>query len=500
MKNKESFSTLPLSSHELERPDRTPTQERFNATTIRGREGDTTSSYNKYSIGSKELVFRSYNELPPIDGPAKWLNKDDVSAIFDSGPDNASNIVNAEQEDAILVVPTSPEGMISAIQEVSGNNHELADLLDADGKLNTSERSKIFLDSMIASVMYDDNYNERTRFSAEGAFDCSDNGDGFAVFVAAMSGDSESMQMLDKKLSKYYEDFDAAQTDREQEIAHEQSMLESKGLLKEPIPKNEVLLVHSTQHEIERDENGNITLYAAATKREDRLPRSSVHFTANGEVESHSMGQWNNENRLIVANFEDVQESNGNPRMMSEVDTWYTLNPREGITLPNARVVEPSQLEEGLLLEKHGDTYKYHQSDSYTPSQIEQIKQLADQYNIIQRDNYTDLLREVSLRAAGEELGIKEYVRIQSHYSADQDFNDRYASLAREIGVKGGDHDSSAEGLIEPALWGASQRFRPSLKASLEANRTLAWSGSISARVSEQKDQYMPAGFGGGLI
>ena len=91
-------------------------------------------------------------------------------------------------------------------------------------------------------------------------------------------------------------------------------------------------------------------LYAASAKRDDRYPRSSVHFTANGEVQSHIWGNWSSNNKLIVTNFEDAHGANGNPRTMSVVDTWYTLKPQEGMTLPNARVIEPVDSAGGAII------------------------------------------------------------------------------------------------------------------------------------------------------
>lgn len=256
--------------------------------------------------------------------------------------------------------------------------------------------------------------------------------------------------------------------------------------------KNEVLLVHSTPYDVGRDEDGNVMLYAASAKRPDRFPRSSVHFTANCEVKSHLLGSWGDSNKLIVANFEDVYDANGNPRVMSEVDTWYTLNPQEGLTLPNARVVEPSKLESGAVLERDGDVYRYHVAESYTTDQIERIQELASRFKVPVGDDYSKTLREISLRTTGGELGIDRYVDGLVHYSADQEFNDQYKRLAYELGVDVGSHDNTTEAQQE-------NNFAPSAQASLEANRTLAWSGALTAKTAKQQSSLSPS-FGGGLI
>ena len=485
----ESFSRLPgLPGNETYPSEKTRTQERFSSVKVSGEEGGDITSYNKYSIGGKEVIFRSYNEVPAVNGPARWINQDDVRPVFKSGIENSKTIVNSEREDATLVVPTSPEGIISAALEVSEGNVEVANLLDEDGKLSTSDKAKIFLDSMVASVLYDDKGKERQHFNPGGMFEITENGDGFATLVAAMAGDSESIQTVNEKLSQYYEAIDSEKMRTEEVIAREND----KSI--ESMPKNEILLVHSTSHDIERDDNGNIVLYSAASKREDRYPRSSVHFTANGEVQSHSLGQWNDSNKLILTNFEDAHQANGNPRKMSEVDTWYTLNPNESLVLPGARIIEPSQLEDGLLLAKDGDTYRYHLSEIYTPSQVEQIEGLAQEYNVDQSSDYAKMLREVVFRMAGEELGVKEYIRIGEHYGGNQEFNEKYRNLANEMGVLTGLHDNAQEGDVE-------SKFIPSTQASLEANRTLAWSGTLTTRTSlKRAPSFSPPAFGGGLI
>lgn len=84
-----------------------------------------------------------------------------------SANENISNIVSSESENAVLVVPTSPEGIISAVREVSGDSTALTNLLNEGGSLSTSEKAKIFLDSMIASTLFDDG-NERAIFEGSG--------------------------------------------------------------------------------------------------------------------------------------------------------------------------------------------------------------------------------------------------------------------------------------------------------------------------------------------
>ena len=479
----ESFRLPGLPGNETYPSEKTRTQERFSSVKVSGEEGGDTTSYNKYSIRGKEVIFRSYNEVPAVNGPARWINQDDVTPTLRSGIENSKTIVNSEREDATLVVPTSPEGIISAALEVSEGNVEVANLLDEDGKLSTSDKAKIFLDSMVASVLYDDKGKERQPGEM-----VEDNGDGFATLVAAMAGDSESIQTVNEKLSQYYEAIDSEKMRTEEVLAREND----KSI--ESMPKNEILLVHSTSHDIERDDNGNVVLYSAASKREDRYPRSSVHFTANGEVQSHQQGQWNDSNKLILTNFEDAHQANGNPKRMSEVDTWYTLNPNESLALPGARIIEPSQLEDGLLLAKDGDTYRYHLSEIYTPSQVEQIEGLAQEYNVDQSSDYAKMLREVVFRMAGEELGVKEYIRIGEHSGDNQEFNEKYKSLANEMGVLRGSHDNAQEGDVE-------SKFIPSTQASLEANRTLAWSGTLTTRTSlKRAPSFSPPAFGGGLI
>ena len=492
--NKNKFNLPPgLLGNEFSKPEATYAQEKFNTVEVSCEESDVRSTYNKYKIGDKELIFRSFNEVPAIDGPAKWLNHTDVVPSMKSAAERASNVVNSEREDAVLIVPTSPEGLVSAIREVSGDTEAFADLLNEnDGSFNVSEKSKMFLDSIIASTLFDDDGNERSSFEGTGAVKLPDNGDGFALFVAGMAGDSEALELVNKKLEKYYERIDSEEVSRRERASSDLASLEARVDGLESLSKNEVLLVHSTPHDIERDDNGNIVLYSAASKREDRYPRSSVHFTANGEVQPHSLGQWNDSNKLIVTNFEDVHGANGNPRTMSEVDTWYTLNPQEGMTLPNARVIEPSELENGALIEKDGDVYKYHAAESYTSHQIEQIQAWAAQLGLAPKDTYSEMLREISFRTAGRELGIDKYVSIQDHYSADSEFNDKYRKLADELGVNGGLHGNVAEGRLEKNL-------SPSMKASLEANRTLAWSGALKTRVASQAHTPFD-GFGGGLI
>lgn len=481
-------------SHEAESAEQDYVKEKFNPRSIESRERNRDGeevilTYNKYTIGSREVVFRGSGEFPQVEGEVNWLQPHNTDPIYLQPGHMKETITHSESEDATLIVPTSAEGIIAAAQEINhGTNDMMRQLLDKDGALEMNEATKIFLDAMTAADLYDEAGKPKLpKYELiDGVVrpEHQHNGDGFALMTALLLGDEGARMVVNKKLEQYYHDRQEARV----ALTNKNKEYEG-GMDVEPLSPSEVMLVHSTSYPVEYDENGNALLYAASAKRPDRFPRATIHFTPNGEVRSHMGGEWTNANRLIVASFADMIQENGVPDGMASVDTYFATDPTEPVVLPDARIIEPNGTKDGSLWSREGNVFHYQNSEHYTDTQKQEIEQLAKQYNIDMQDgDYAAALRSAMLRSAGSELGVQQFVDIQAHYTADDMFNRRYSALAAKLDVPyTGLHIYSSDAEIEKNIGRGQYGADIATYASIQANRTAMWSGAIPVATSRKK-------------
>lgn len=393
--------------------------------------------------------------------------------------------------DSCLVATTTPEGVMRLCERIIGDIDEqfLIGRYEDDlrrGDISTP-RTQRLTDEMIAAVAFDENNDPAEESS---------NTDGLALVVAAYCGDITAMQLLDRKLNMLYQTLEAQQREVEITLARGWATRQESRAFEgsEMLGASEVALVHSTSHRVERDDEGNVILRPLAAHTDSAQPyaRSSLHFTPNGQVASHSYGAWNQSNKLIVTNMQEMIDRNGLPVSMNSSDTYFTRSPGEVLVLSGALVVEPVEdIEDGSIIAEDSEGCKYVARDDYTNKQKQAIAQLVVEYGITP-DGYSNeaIVREAALRMTEERLGVREYTTI----GQNDVFAQRYAALAESLGIGMISHMNSADYAMERAVQGFSQEsdwhddptlhfsmFQNGKLPSLDAMRTAVWAGYLPA-------------------
>ncbi len=397
---------------------------------------------DKYEINGKSVVFRNRDELPEFEGYSLKIPDREIvlpTGLLKDGTtlDDYNNYLARAQSGGseLVIVTNTPEGLLSAAIE-SGH--------DADGSLREmrdqivsgtySDKAIELIDTILATTQYSDTERSTDRFNYEG----------FAVVLAMLEGSSAARDIVMHKLALL------ESTESIKRVNHEQR---EDGEVADP---HRLALVHSTPHDLMRDADGNVILSAAGSLRADKFPRATLHFTINGQVSSHALGEWGAENKLIVANLARAIEANGTPTTLVAQDTYFTLNPGEKLTLPDAIVVEGSESAHDVISEGE-NSVMYMDRAAYTEDQIGQIKSLAQQASIRfdECSNMRDVLREVALRRAEEAVGVKQFVDIGEWGSSDRGFDESLLRLARNIGSRVGAYKQLPEGMLQDLVVGS---------------------------------------------
>lgn len=380
------------------------TTESYINDTLEKREVSTSAkSRPMYTIAGTGVIFRSRQEAPLVNGIDFVVPGG--SAVYPVSNPNYSpdqpqaalgvqEYVDSHQANApVMVVTNTPEGiLLSAAMLVTDENErqrltQMADRISSRGADRAELKSVV--DTLLAAIGVDDDGSIRQEVDY----------DGWALALAAYAGDTEAQSILDQRKAALL------RLEREESAEHYGSSVNAESL-----PLNHLALIHSTSHEVVRDEHGNIVLQAAGSHREDHYPRASLHFTINSLV-SNAHGavsdyEWSPENTVIVGNLKSTIDANGKmPYRMTGVDTYMMLDPQERLIIPGAIVVVPvaeGELPEGLLISQDGDTIRYVEKASYRADELASIRESSIAYGA--QDSI--LPRQLALRMAMSRVGV----------------------------------------------------------------------------------------------
>lgn len=370
-----------------------------------------------FTIAGRDVVFRNRQETPTIAGRDIYVAGDVAPVRIGAKPESEYQKMlsyndqrQADSEQAVIVVTNTPLGIVEAALELTDDTI-LGEWLEQVGekmksKQYNEESVQECIDYILAAISIDEDGMDVNSLDS----------DGFAVSLAALSGDAEAAAVVESRRQALLRN-DMDRKAENYEMGREDLRdYEARGV--EPLPLERMALVHTTAHEPEMSDQGEVLLRPAAQRREDELPRSTLHFTINSRVEVNAEAEdaWKIGDRMIVANLGHVVESNHGrlPEVLNGVDSYYSLNPGESLALDNASIVEAIQGDDtavhNSLVMVHGNNIKYvlKSPDEYTAAEKTEIDTLANQVHI--RSDlipaYDKLLQEVALRTALQKQGI----------------------------------------------------------------------------------------------
>lgn len=395
--------------------------------------------------------------------PMYTIDGIDRKIVFVNSKEQAE--INGEGED-FSKIPTTPEAMLAVAIDARPDDPKLRQMLDNITEKTYTADEIGLIDDISAAVAID----------SSGRIASQDQTEGFALVISALAGNEQARELIDKKRDQYYEHIESMKKNEESESSREAEP--GKAL-----EWGQVAFVHSTGHELIRDDNGEIILYPYSYHQagtEQSYPRATIHFTVNSEVKGHLFGSWEASNRLIVMNGQTFVDENGYPARMNVIDTYWSQAPGEPLTLEGATIVEPSKdLAELFVEDREKHTISYLDKEEYSDEErraifiLQQEKWIKSKYPESEWDYHLDLykdstspfvmerveslrgkesstLREIALAAAMKQQGVETpTVELYQWSSSNPEFDAGYGSLASELGIPLGIHSGSPEERLE---------------------------------------------------
>ncbi len=342
----------------------------FTTTTVVDTQG---FERTRFGFGDVEVQFRGREELPLIEDEhqpslgvvlaadvhplhtgsdrfGEWTDmvtggRKDGSAImstpaaetFDSQAESIWEMAGQRAADKVVLhAPATPEGVIDTalhlIKHGQGDPSRLPGLLRLRNDPGASQALFDIEDKIFAA-------------SALSALDGGKREEGLMLATLAAAGNPEAMAEVEnreKKLQQYYVSQQAGRLGIEGAEIEDPRVAEPGELVDarviERVREAGLVAVHTTQT------NPLVGRFLRATAgfnqgRVDQFPRDTIHFSMNHPVESHSDGTFSARPFTVVTPMAGLLEANGAPAAMADVDTYFAVNPGEGLVLPIGTVV-----------------------------------------------------------------------------------------------------------------------------------------------------------------
>lgn len=439
--------------------------------------------------------------------PMYTIDGVDRKVVFVNSSEDAQ--IPGENED-FSKVPTSPEALLAVAIDARPDDPKLRQMLDNITEKTYTDDETALIDDMSASL----------AVGPDGRIAYLDQTEGLALVISALIGNEQARELIIKKrkLHENYKEQKQKEETAELKRLNEESQSRSRVEQAEALKWGDVAFVHSTEHDIVRDTDGNVILHPVSYHRAgtpENYPRATIHFTVNSEVESHLQGSWSASNRLIVMGGAGFVEQNGTPARVNVIDTYWSRSPGEPLRLKDATVIEPtkdldtiySEDSETRIIryldkeeysdEERRDIYLLQQEQyvksQFPPDQWEEKMQYYRDPGSLSYNNdrieslkgrESSALRSIALAAAMRQQGVSTpSVKLSGWSSTNPDFDAAYYALASSQDIPGGIHAGSPEAITEDSMlrgWTTPEKPHSHfIRGKTEVERTVVAYGFI---------------------
>jgi hypothetical protein len=240
------------------------------------------------------------------------------------------------------------------------------------------------------------------------------------------------------------------------------------------------------------------------------------------------MGQWDASQTRIVSSLENMTQANGLPYNVNATDTWWQVNPGQGLTVPNPSIIrsfqdskayreelirrgllQPTEMTPPLSVDSGLKEVLHLQKEAYNSVERLQISRIAREMGLAREvvpGQETQMLQEIALRHAKQQQGVDAgKARLEQWGLSNEDLNQHIYRIAQQYGVDSGIHSGSHPELLEKILMRESasrnQNGIPSFSKlfvdSLEAIRMATRHGRFKTEIEKVKDVAITKEIGG---
>lgn len=148
-------------------------------------------------------------------------------------------------------------------------------------------------------------------------------------------------------------------------------------------------VVHVTDYRPRRLSDNSLEIQTTSQANQYKIFRNTVHFSLNHEVQSHMEGNWSSCPYVVIGDMGSAIKANGSPTGFNPIDTWWDRDINEKMCLPDATLIAPGVLQDGLSV-RRGNEVLY-KAWNFT---IGDLKQFNKEISETHRYVFEDLLED----------------------------------------------------------------------------------------------------------
>lgn len=297
-----------------------------------------------YTHDGRTFAFKGREELPTYDTLTTSKSRilgEKPNWIDDEDWKHYQRQVEATQQQTVesehLVVNKSLLGVVELAIELGSKDESLSQIRENVSNGVYTKRELDLLDALVA-----------TSYDGWGYVGSNPNPNAEATVVLALLGDEEAQAAIAESVETM------RRADQSKRVYPEGESSDT-----EPLNPNELVVVHATRYKPETDEEGNLLVKTTFDATDGKVIRNSVHTALNHKVAGHMYGSWGDAGYVLISPLNSMIESNGLPRTLNTVDTYWTANPGESVVFSEATLVAPGGSDVEGLFAQEGNLVKF---------------------------------------------------------------------------------------------------------------------------------------------
>ena len=279
---------------------------------------------NKVTIGDRG--YKSYQ----LEGSKKPV-------IFQGHTEDLSDVGSAAE-----LVSTKPIGILTKALEMNPNDKNLQAMLDnfteayyGAGPQVLGIKEKHFLDRMAAAIGIGDDGSPLLK----------ENTDGFAMFIASLTGNDKAKKLIDFKQDALY----ASVVKNKQKIIDKRYENRSNDDI-DPIDLSQTPWIHATPYDVIREADNSVKVYPSGhynlndvdpkTGYSHSAPRATIHLSGESTVAGHGLRTGTDTQTRIMGKASDMVAKNDLPDNALPVDIWYVRDVGQSLDFDNPVILK----------------------------------------------------------------------------------------------------------------------------------------------------------------
>ncbi|MDO8658400.1 MAG: hypothetical protein Q7K55_06665 [Candidatus Levybacteria bacterium] len=224
------------------------------------------------------------------------------------------------EQNSLVVVESSPLSMVHAAQLLQPENKSLARIYQSFLEGGNNPLFYEFIDQIVAGKFIDSDGN----FKAEPDYE------GEILMFRSLLGDQEAAMEIKRRKDILAEKDKARSGNQEVNLTYQSET----GL-----NLDDLIAVHVTEYLPTVDSNGRLYIKSLYDGSGKTAGRSTIHFTLNHHVASHSMGHWEKKPYVVLTPLRRLIEANEAPVSMRAEDTFFITSPGQTLVLPEETIL-----------------------------------------------------------------------------------------------------------------------------------------------------------------